>query len=154
MKEKKKYIFLILYIITILLIFFLSLRDANESTDDSGFVMNIVLSILKIFKDEQTINIELVSLLVRKLIGHYGMFCICGLFGYFTYNSFIETNKIKVLVYILSGIFIAVIAELLQLVSPGRSCQISDMFIDYSGYITSLLLCIVLSIIIKSKQKD
>ena len=148
MKKYLKYIYLIIYILIISLIFMFALRDATESTTDSGRLTKLILSILKALNLEDNINANTLSRLVRKLIGHFGLFFVCGFFGINTFINFIKNKKQSIIINLIAGILIAIISELLQLIPIGRSCQISDMLIDYSGY---LLICVVY-IFIKRKS--
>ena len=151
MKKYLKYIYLILYIITITFIFYYALRNASQSTSDAGRVTNIILSILKIINLEDKINVESLTVIVRKLIGHFGIFFICGFFGIKTYINFIKNKKTSIKINLLAGLLIAIISELLQLIPIGRSCQITDMIIDYSGY---LIICIMYIIINKKSFQE
>lgn len=150
--KKKKYIFLTIYLLLILIIFISSLRNSDASTNDSNFIVDIVIFIISIFKEESTIDVDLVSLIVRKLVGHFGSFCLCGIFGSFTFELFINKKANSIIFNILSGITIAVIAELLQLIPEGRSCQITDMLIDMSGYLFGFFINIIIIKFVKQKN--
>lgn len=139
MKKIAKYIYLIIYILIIILLFFFSLRDGKESTTDSNQITNILLSILKIFNLEDSVSVTTLSHIVRKLIGHFGLFFICGFFGINTFINFIKNKKYSIIINLSVGLLIATTSELLQLIPVGRSCRITDVLIDYSGY---LLVCI------------
>lgn len=140
MKKYLKYIYLTIYILIITLIFIYALRDATESSSDSGGITKILLSLLETFNLENIINVNTLSRLVRKLIGHFGLFFVCGFFGVNTFINFITNKKYSIILNLITGLLIAIISELLQLIPVGRSCQISDMLIDYSGY---LLICVI-----------
>ena len=148
MKKYLKYIYLTIYILIITLIFIYALRDATESSSDSGRITKILLSLLETFNLENIINVNTLSMLVRKLIGHFGLFFVCGFFGVNTFINFITNKKYSIILNLITGLLIAIISELLQLIPVGRSCQISDMLIDYSGY---LLICVIY-IFIKRKS--
>lgn len=140
MKKYLKYIYLTIYILIITLIFIYALRDATESSSDSGRITKILLSLLETFNLENIINVNTLSMLVRKLIGHFGLFFVCGFFGVNTFINFITNKKYSIILNLITGLLIAIISELLQLIPVGRLCQISDMLIDYSGY---LLICVI-----------
>lgn len=82
-------------------------------------------------------NIWTLNRIVRKL-AHLSEFTILGgvlytiLRRYITYGTVIKTIGL--------GMFIASLDEFIQLFSPGRSSQISDVLIDTVGVIIGILL--------------
>ncbi len=155
MNKYKKYVFLIIYILITSLIFFFSLRNGEQSTGDSSFLTSLLYNVIKILKLENIINVNSLSSIVRKLIGHFGLFFICGFFGYFTYCLFIENYKFAIIINLIIGLLISIISELLQLIPINRSCQLSDVVIDFSGYfICTLILVFIKYLIIKKQLKN
>lgn len=82
-------------------------------------------------------NIWILNRIVRKL-AHLTEFTILGsllytiLRRYITYGTVIKTIGL--------GMFIACLDEFIQLFSPGRSSQFSDILIDTVGVITGILV--------------
>ncbi len=76
---------------------------------------------------------------IRKLVGHFLLFGLSGLFTTLTFvmNDFLmERLKWKNIIFILSfGLIVALISELIQYFVPGRYGVLTDVLIDYSGYI-------------------
>lgn len=75
----------------------------------------------------------------RKFVGHFLLFGLSGLFTTLTFvmNDFLmERFKWKNIIFILSfGLIVALVSELIQYFVPGRYGVLTDVLIDYSGYI-------------------
>ena len=50
------------------------------------------------------------------------------------------------------GLIIAVCDELIQLTSPGRACQISDMLLDFCGTVTGALILLLIFTILRQRK--
>ncbi len=128
MKNKKSLILVILWMI---LIFIMSSFDDNSSSNQSNFIVDIVVNILKID------NIELLSLIIRKL-AHFTEYFILGIL---VINMFNRNNiSIKYLISIILCIIYACTDEIHQFFVPGRSCQVTDVIIDSMGSIMGVYL--------------
>lgn len=144
-KKKINYIYLVLYVLSILIVYISSLQSGSVSSSESGWITNFLLKIitnldfLKLDLDFETLHS-----IVRKLIGHFGWFFVVGIFGFLTFSPFLE-NKPKGLWISLSiGVVIAITSELLQFFAIERGPMESDMAINFSGYLTSTLLCFII----------
>ena len=76
---------------------------------------------------------------IRKIVGHFLLFGLSGIFVTLTImmNDFLM-NKFKWIniIYIASfGLLIAAISEFIQYFTPGRYGALTDILIDYSGYV-------------------
>lgn len=80
--------------------------------------------------------------LLRKL-GHFSEFLLLGIFTALTGTIGRRqlTPVLPTLFY--SGLAVAVTDETIQYFSPGRSPQVSDILIDYSGFCCGILLALV-----------
>lgn len=125
----KKIINITLVIIWMILIFIMSSFNADKSSNQSNFIVDIISNILNIN------NIEVLSLIIRKL-AHFTEYFILGLL---VYNLIHIYNK-KYYIAIVICILYAISDEIHQLYVPGRSCQILDMFIDSVGSIIGIIL--------------
>lgn len=125
----KKKISLLLVIIWMIFIFIMSSFDANESSNQSNFIVNIISNLFNIN------NIALLSLIVRKL-AHFTEYFILGIL---TYNMIKSYDK-KYYIAIVICVIYAISDELHQILVPGRSCQIIDILIDSLGSISAILL--------------
>lgn len=128
---KKNKLSIILVIIWALIIFIMSSFNAEESANQSNFIVNIIASIFNIN------NISLLSLIIRKL-AHFTEYLILGVL---VINMFTKNNVRKAyLLSILLCIIYATSDEIHQIFTPGRACQIKDILIDSIGSITGIYL--------------
>lgn len=92
--------------------------------------------------------------LIRKLFGHFGLFCFSGVFTTWTFYLFLNNTKLN---YFLKfsgvsfgvGIAIAGLSEFIQIFVPGRSGSIADVGIDSAGYLIGVLLVIFILFLAK-----
>jgi VanZ family protein len=96
--------------------------------------------------DDNKLTYHKLSKIVRKMIGHFGLFGFLGIFAFLTYKGFLKNKILKIILTILSGFLIAGLSEFIQLFVEGRYGCMQDVMIDYSGY---LLGCLVVYLIVK-----
>lgn len=127
----KKQLSIILVLIWMIIIFIMSSFNAEDSANQSNFIVNIISNILNIE------NVRLLSLIIRKL-AHFTEYLILG---FLTINM-LNKNDIskKYLISILICLIYATSDEIHQIFTPGRACQIKDILIDSVGSITGIYL--------------
>ena len=131
------YIFLALFIFVTLYIFYNSFQDATESSSQSSGIVDIIEKILRAVKPEIETDRHFITHVVRK-IAHFAEFFVQGvLFGAVIY---IFSNKYNVINILFTGLLTACCDEFIQLSSEGRSAQITDVFVDFSGCIMAAVL--------------
>ena len=153
-----KWVILAFFIITSLTHFAFSLQRAEESSEVSKGVTEVVVEVINDVTNSN-ITVEEAGGVVRKVIGHFMWFGLIGIFGYLTFRSFFfKKYYLTLAIGIPSGFVIAVISELLQMLSSGRSCEFRDMMIDLGGYLTAFIVFIIVYMIIflinKRKKTD
>ena len=113
-------------ILWVVFIFSRSLKSASVSTEESEAVREVVNSVIPAIS----------SLGIRKL-AHFVEFAILGALVFSTVEAASKLKARKTIIRIMLTaslcIDVAVIDELLQLRSPGRDCQVSDMLLDFCG---------------------
>ena len=76
---------------------------------------------------------------IRKVVGHFLLFGLSGIFTTLAVmmNKFLmDKFKWKNILFIATfGLLIAIISELIQYFTPGRYGALTDILIDYSGYV-------------------
>lgn len=107
-------------------IFGRSLQPADQSSQESASVLALIHQI-----------IPFMSMHFLRKAAHFGEFFVLGALLFTTFRVF---EKQALLLPAVIGAGVAVTDELLQLISPGRSCQISDMLLDFSGALVGVLL--------------
>ncbi len=139
-------------------IFNMSSANATESTNISGrFIEKIADIFVKSFKDlDEAARLQFIQSLqhfVRKT-AHFLLFSGLGISA----AGFVYTFNFSILFRIVSSsafcLLYAVFDEVHQLFIPGRSGQISDVLLDFSGAVCGILLIsIVICLFIKIRSK-
>lgn len=109
-------------------IFSNSLRTASASSAQSSAVLSVFLPLL----EGLGASPEGFHTLLRKL-GHFTEFAILGGLLAFRRSARRPTWAGRVSTLLLAGLLAALTDETLQLFSPGRSAQVTDVWIDFAG---------------------
>jgi len=139
-----------LFIITILFICFIygnSLMPGDISSLESGFVFNIINSISNFFGIDSAITEHF----VRKM-AHFTEYTILGILLISTKLSYLPYITTDIFIVLFLGLFVPVIDESIQLFVDGRSGQVTDILIDFSGVISGIIFYMVLYKILKNKK--
>ncbi|MFR5874965.1 MAG: VanZ family protein [Eubacterium sp.] len=142
-----KIIFWALTIICMALIFYFSSRTAEESSNQSGAVLEFLINILG--------DNSVTDFIVRKSAHCLEYTGLCLLFNcafYFT------RNKKSIILSIICTSAYAVTDEIHQLFVDGRSCEVRDWAIDTGGAVLGaigfLILFSIINAIIKSRKSN
>ncbi|MDO4882818.1 MAG: VanZ family protein, partial [Oscillospiraceae bacterium] len=126
--------------------------SAADSTVESEGVLDIVARFFQSFG----FPLEMTDHIIRKL-AHFSEFALIG--GLLTSCAY-SFDRFKPYRYIFTvlftGLFTAVIDEAIQLFSDGRSGQITDVLLDFSGVLTGTLIMLLfykIYINIRTKSK-
>lgn len=135
-------------------IFFFSSQNAASSSKTSGSVVRFILSILvRGFDDmtakEQRILIVKWASFIRKA-AHFTEFCALGFS--FTTSLILRGTENLYLKSTVFGVLYAAFDEMHQLFSVGRACSVFDMMIDTSGYITGLIVSVLILYIFRRRK--
>ena len=131
--NKKSLFFLIIYAVYILLIFRNSMDPADISSEKSGAVLLILNKLLFGGKAVLTEHI------VRKL-AHFAEYTVAGILG----MLFFRNLGFPVL-SLFSGLLVALTDETIQLFVPGRSGQVTDVWLDFAGVLAGSVMFLILS---------
>lgn len=146
--NKNKLISLLLLLTTSCIIFSFSMQVADVSNEQSGFIVNLVLTVfVPIFGN--IFSVDTLTILVRKG-AHFAEYGLLGLLGGFSKEAW-KDNKYSFLFYIYGPIN-AILDETIQYFTPGRSCQISDMVLDSCGYVVGFAVLNLLLYIYKKLE--
>ncbi len=127
-------------------IFYNSSLSAVESTEQSSPVTQMLNSILQSLH----IPVTLTETVVRKL-AHFTEYAILGALLATTVYLYAHTRLKTAAVTLIVGAIIPVCDESIQLFPAGRSCQVRDMVIDYTGVVFATLIALWI-ISIKEKR--
>ena len=135
------YIFLILMVaVDVFIIVEGGINGTNSASQSAGITQWIVSIIEKINPSSRFVtDPEWAHMVIRKLVGHFGLFGVSGIFTVVTLsmldNAYIN-KKIEIMVSALAiGLSVAFISEMMQFITPGRYMSIIDVLIDYSGFV-------------------
>lgn len=136
MYKKNRIIFSwILLVIWMIFIFYMSAQPADISNSQSGFVIKLLQSI---GIDSSGNNIGLLTTIVRKG-AHFSEYAILGLLSYNVMKNYFTKKRARI-VAVLIVFFYACSDEFHQLFVSGRAGKITDVIIDTSGGIFSVLI--------------
>ncbi len=134
--------------LAVIFIFTNSLVDAPQSTVQSGKILEIVNSLLASLK----IDFVFTQHVIRKC-AHFAEFFVLGGLLFYTVKSFVSKTARSFLLACGIGLVVALMDETLQLFSTGRSAQISDVFIDFSGVLIANVIFTLITVISKNIRK-
>ena len=155
-----KWIVIVLAIaINIFIIVSASLPGA-ESTNESNWIVEPVKVVINSIKADtiNESNIGTFSAVIRKLVGHFSLFLVSGVLTTlsikFLYYDQTQNLMKFVIISSISGLFLAVLTETIQVFVPGRSGEITDALIDFGGYIIAVILISISVYIHKRKTSN
>lgn len=132
----------------------------DDSAVASFWVADILATIINFLKTDtiNSGNIEMFTYVIRKLIGHFGLFLVDGVFLSLVFYFFEKGDKkmnfwVSSLLIILVGTFVASISETIQIFIPGRIGSINDVLIDVGGYLTSFAIVFLFFLSNRLKNK-
>lgn len=141
----RRIIFTILSILWMLVIFFMSARDADTSTEDSHFVGiavgNIIYDDFDTWTEEEQLAFaDKVDFPIRKC-AHATEYAILALFlsGAVLSGSKIKNKSLYLCILVLCILY-AMSDELHQYFVPGRACRVMDVCIDSVGAFVGLCI--------------
>ncbi|MBR3840314.1 MAG: VanZ family protein [Erysipelotrichales bacterium] len=148
MKSKQILSFLLVFLITAI-IFWFSLQPADVSDMQSGLFVNIAMMILHNFPSLH-IDVDVLTTIIRKL-AHFTEYAALGFSVSLLYLSFPKKHELSKFIYAY-GFIVPMVDEFIQAFVPGRSCQVSDMFLDMGGYVVGAILVLGIKKLIKKEN--
>lgn len=135
---------------TLLLITYIFINSSFDADTSDSHSLGIRAMINDFFA---SINICIVlsDHFVRKC-AHFVEFFALGTLLFFTVKSYIQSVDKRLFFAPLVGFVVACIDEFIQLFSQGRSAQISDVMLDFSGVCTAVLIFICIHKLHKFKK--
>ena len=143
---KKSRIFLLLAVAMTVFIFASSMQTAEVSSAASGRLLTLINKLIS------GTSVTITHRTLRKL-AHFAEFFTQGIFLSLAAVFSVKGMKKHLINIAFAGLLTACTDELLQTFFDGRSAQIHDIFIDFSGTVTAIILTFLLVIIIR-RVKD
>ena len=133
-----------------------------QSSEESKWIVEPVANAINAIKEDtiNSSNYDNFSSFMRKFVGHFSLFGLSGVLTTFSFKFFYYDKYQKYPLFIvfssISGLFLAILTELIQSFVPGRSGEMVDVLIDVSGYLIGVLVIgiVVYILKIKSTQKE
>ena len=145
--NKRQIIYLILIIIWMLTIFIFSNQPGEQSEGTSGRVttsiINMASNIVNIENQDKENIIQILDPIIRKL-AHFTIYLIGGFLIMNFANTLQTKESTKIIYSILVGIIYAGTDELHQNFIAGRSCLITDVYIDTLGIATGVFVFLLI----------
>ena len=138
-----------------------SCLDASQSTEVSSGIVSLLENIVNTIAPGTVTpeNYGAFTNIVRKLVGHFGLFAVSGVLSSLAiYLAFSPMKWSKYYLLIIMslgfGLLMGITTELIQLNVPGRSGEFRDVLIDFSGYLLGfLIILLIVFLVIRHNQK-
>lgn len=141
-------ILIILIMLWTCLIFLFSSQDGGESSGFSRMVVEFFI------KDPDLV--DRIEPYARK-VAHFSEYGLGGVLFISLFSTYEWTDRRKIITSILLGVWYAIMDEIHQLMVPGRSGALKDVYIDSLGITTGVIgMLIVIKIfeLIKNKREN
>lgn len=152
MERKKLYaaraLMTVLTAAVICFIFGNSLASADDSSARSGRLVALINSLMC----GLGIELEVTQHFVRKT-AHFTEFAALGALSTVTVYLYTHKRRASALIAAGIGLLTAVCDELIQMFSSGRSCELRDMLIDFSGAALAALTVFLILKVVERKRE-
>lgn len=140
----KSAVFCLLTLLWMTVIFMFSAKNADDSTEQSSFVTNILMNIFSnVYRNSDLSDkmqiIESMSFAIRKA-AHFSIYSVLGLLSFLSVYYLTKFSNKTPFISLLICFIYACSDEMHQLFVPGRSGQLRDVFIDFSGALLMTLI--------------
>ncbi len=139
-------VLLILLFGTFYIIFGFSSQDGEESGGISSRVTEFILEKSNTYKNieenRQDEIFERTEKIIRK-IAHFSIYALVGFLLMGLVSTFKLKEKNRILISLILGVLYATSDEIHQLFSPGRSAQITDVYIDTLGILVGIFVILL-----------
>lgn len=141
-------LFPIVTTVFILFIFSNSLQNGTDSGSRSGFAVQLLEGFLRFWG----ISAEIPEFFVRKG-AHFTEYFILGLLLLSTLRTYSNAWIRQIFIPLFWGLAVPVCDEFLQLFVPGRSGQVSDVVLDFSGVVSGMAVLAVFFLLWEKRKR-
>ena len=139
-----------------------SCLDAIESTKASQGVVEVAEEVVNTVSPNTITeeNYDSFATFIRKAFGHFGLFAVSGIISslalYLSLSPYSWCKHyMNVMFSLVFGLFMGILTEMIQLTVPGRSGEMTDVLIDFSGYLLgTLIMGLILFLVIRKLRKN
>ena len=131
-----------------------------QSSKESSWIVEPAANIINAIKADtiNASNYDSFSSFIRKFVGHFSLFGLSGVLSTLSYKFFVYDKSLKLSFFIIfssiTGLFLAILTEFIQLLVPGRSGEVLDVLIDLSGYFIGLLIIVLIVYVLKKRNTN
>ena len=151
MKKAGKFILLFLTVACLAFIFSNSLQSSTRSSAQSGRVVQFVSDLYEALTGK-LLHPDRITYAIRKL-AHFLEFALLGFLGTSSLASFFGRVRGRAHVLLFWGLAVAVTDEFIQRFSRGRSPQVSDITLDFCGFLLGFALAWLISALLARKRR-
>lgn len=152
-KKIARVVFPLLSVLMIIFIFYQSSMNADDSSVESGSLMEMINGFLKALGIPPFISDHL----IRKA-AHFSEYFILGTLLFASMKVWLDKDILVLTYPAAAGLLVAVSDEFIQTFSEGRSGEVKDVLLDLAGVLTAIVaLYLLLRLFIdirKNKQKE
>ncbi len=157
MKKIRTYVLFILTIMWMILIFSMSAKPADESTDISIAFGRIYCELFypgysEMTEEEQFFTAEDIDHPLRKA-AHVTEFAVLGVLVSLSAGELLSDRKKQFSTALVISVLYAATDELHQLFVPGRSAEVRDVLIDGGGVLAGVVITAIAVFLMDKKQK-
>lgn len=144
----------VLLIAWMLIIFSFSAENSNDSDKTSGSFIKLIAEFFhfnfdEIIETDKENTISSIQHIIRKL-AHFFIFAVLGALAFLSVISYTDYKIIsRLATSALICLIYAISDEVHQLFVPGRSSEIRDVFIDFSGSLLAITVMMLFCYLIK-----
>ena len=160
MKKRQilKWVILVIAIAINLFILINAFITGEASAKESNMVAHTVADVVNTVKPETITpsNFDRFAFDIRKLVGHFGLFSVSGIFSSWALYLYVKDSKAgyflwQLLITFGFGFVMAVTSEFAQIFVEGRTGAWADVGIDFGGYFLGVLLVFLIFLFGKSR---
>jgi len=162
MSKKRLVVRWVIFSLAVLLNVFIIVNSCipgAESSKESYQFTNAVKEVVNGIKPNTVTqaNFNDFHALCRKLFGHFSLFLVDGVFSSIAILDLIKNKKCdtrlwRILIPLLFGLLIASLTEIIQIFVPGRAGLITDILIDFAGFLVGAFIIILIRFLINRKH--
>lgn len=125
--------------------------SGNTSRRISTVIFEVIKEIFPIAPEREEDALFLCDKIIRKT-AHFTEFMLLSIFTFMLSRSYRLKLKTSSLIAGGYGFVYAILDEVHQLFIPGRSCEVLDIFIDFSGVLTGIALTVFVIFLYRRKK--
>lgn len=157
--NKKLFVRVILWLCVaaiMIVVFVFSNQPADVSSETSGGVIEKIASVF--IQDYNDLTIEAKTTIVSNMqhlvrkTAHFSIYCILGIFTTSAMLTYIMHYWRRIITAALICLAYASSDEFHQIFIPGRSCQISDVCLDFCGSLLGITIVSLIYYLVKKRM--